>query len=64
MIKQSYDELQKSNASLQKEIGIFLFDQYKSFLSTTDGLEKIKNEMEDIKTTMSQYHLVITSFKG
>ena len=53
MIKQACTDLQKSNQSLQKEIGAYLFSYYPVFLGTSDELDSVKVELEDLKASMT-----------
>ena len=64
MIKHEYRRLKKSHQSLQREIGNFLFNQYQSFLTTSEKLETVKYQIDDAKALLGQYQLIINSFKG
>ena len=56
--------LKRSHHSLQREIGRFLFDDYKAFLSVSDSLEELSYQVEDARTAIQQCEMAISAVKG
>ena len=60
-LKRNKDKLKNGHNYLQKEIGAYMFDNYTSFLKTSESLRNIHSEFEELKTMLDQYNLCINS---
>ena len=48
---------------MQNEVSSYMFDNYRSFLNTSDSLKKVYDEFEELKTMSNQYNLVLSAIK-
>jgi len=55
--------MKRSHHSLQREIGRFLFENYKYFLEASDALETAQYQAEDARAALQQCELAIRAVK-
>ena len=55
--------LKDAHRYMQKEVNAYLFDNYESFLNTSDSLRQVHSEFEELKTMSNQYSLVLSAIK-
>lgn len=55
--------LKDARRYMSKEVNAYLFDNYGSFLRTSESLRQVHSEFEELKTMSNQYNLVLSAIK-
>ena len=55
--------LKEAKGYMSKEVTAYLFDNYGSFLRTSESLRQVHSEFEELKTMSNQYNLVLSAIK-
>lgn len=55
--------LKDAHRHMGKEVNSYLFDNYGSFLETSESLRQVHADFEELKSMSNQYNLVLSALK-
>lgn len=62
-LRKNMSVLKEAKGYMSKEVTAYLFDNYGSFLRTSESLRQVHSEFEELKTMSNQYNLVLSAIK-